>query len=362
MPAFIKTQKDEKIWSRAKSLTHKSYPDLSEDNEDFWKVTNSIYHKIRNNNGVRKSAADIQPAKPNKLRYRVPGDTLPVRRHRDVIQSLQALQDSALSYQKANNGKWSYDPRWGGALHIPSLRYIPKRLPNMCVPTVSAISNFAFGGNPLRNPNTRTPVLTQQLNVATGMGPSGTTHPKLIGPVRDELTKPLPVNTEDFNWYQLSDGAASTLGKVLPASLSVTNWGTSYGNGAGGHMLVTTGNGMAVDGSSRGVRHSDKLYAYGNDAYNAVFGGGGEDELRRGSNRMFFPAHKGMNPRDVAKDLYNYYNLMSIGSGDNPFGLLGRSKYGLLAYGKEADWFANEMMMNNKDKKPGRPWLVPSPR
>ena len=60
MPAFIKTQKDEKIWSRAKSLAHKSYPDLSEDNEDFWKLTNSIYHKIRNVGGVRKNADDGQ--------------------------------------------------------------------------------------------------------------------------------------------------------------------------------------------------------------------------------------------------------------------------------------------------------------
>ena len=61
MPAFIKSEKDEKIWSKAKSLAHKSYPDLSEDNEDFWKVTNSIYHKIKGGSAgktIRKEAFD----------------------------------------------------------------------------------------------------------------------------------------------------------------------------------------------------------------------------------------------------------------------------------------------------------------
>lgn len=57
MPAFIKSEKDEKVWSRAKSIVHKNYPDMSETDEDFWKVTNSIYHRIKGS-GVHKVAGD----------------------------------------------------------------------------------------------------------------------------------------------------------------------------------------------------------------------------------------------------------------------------------------------------------------
>jgi hypothetical protein len=56
MPAFIKTDTDEKHWSRAKAYAKKSYPELSEDDDQFWAITTSIYKKLRGRN-MKKSAS-----------------------------------------------------------------------------------------------------------------------------------------------------------------------------------------------------------------------------------------------------------------------------------------------------------------
>ena len=47
MPAFIKTDADEKVWSRAKAQVRKQYPKLSEKDDNFWALTNSIYQTMR---------------------------------------------------------------------------------------------------------------------------------------------------------------------------------------------------------------------------------------------------------------------------------------------------------------------------
>ena len=57
MPAFIKTQRDEAIWAKAKSIAKNQYPDITEDDEDFWKITTGIYKKI--NKPMSKAAAAI---------------------------------------------------------------------------------------------------------------------------------------------------------------------------------------------------------------------------------------------------------------------------------------------------------------
>lgn len=53
MPAFIKTQRDEQVWSRAKEQVRKQYPKLSEKDDNFWALTNSIYQNM--NKGDKKS-------------------------------------------------------------------------------------------------------------------------------------------------------------------------------------------------------------------------------------------------------------------------------------------------------------------
>lgn len=68
MPAFIKTEKDERIWSRAKRLVHASHPKLSEDNDKFWALTNSIYQKLRGKK-MEKAASQKVLNAMRKLAY-----------------------------------------------------------------------------------------------------------------------------------------------------------------------------------------------------------------------------------------------------------------------------------------------------
>ena len=49
MPAFVKTEKDEKLWSEAKDAAGKSYEKGS---DAYWAVANKIFHSMK------KSAAD----------------------------------------------------------------------------------------------------------------------------------------------------------------------------------------------------------------------------------------------------------------------------------------------------------------
>lgn len=60
MPAFIKTEADEKRWSEAKARVRKNYPDLSEDDDQFWAITTSIYKKLRGKNMNKKASARVQ--------------------------------------------------------------------------------------------------------------------------------------------------------------------------------------------------------------------------------------------------------------------------------------------------------------
>lgn len=68
MPAFIKTGTDERVWSRAKAKVRETYPELSEDDDNFWAITTSIYKKLRGKS-MKKSASSRVQAVLNKLAY-----------------------------------------------------------------------------------------------------------------------------------------------------------------------------------------------------------------------------------------------------------------------------------------------------
>ena len=68
MPAFIKTDADERIWARAKAYAHESYPDLTEDDDNFWKITTSIYKKL-NGSKMNKKASTILSRVLSKTAY-----------------------------------------------------------------------------------------------------------------------------------------------------------------------------------------------------------------------------------------------------------------------------------------------------
>lgn len=60
MPAFVKGKQGEKVWSEAKASVHQSHPDLSEDDEQFWKIVTTIYKKRRPQDIKKKPARWMQ--------------------------------------------------------------------------------------------------------------------------------------------------------------------------------------------------------------------------------------------------------------------------------------------------------------
>lgn len=60
LPAFIKTEQDEKIWARAKARVRKQYPDISEDSDKFWALTTTIYKSMnKGNKSMKKQASGV---------------------------------------------------------------------------------------------------------------------------------------------------------------------------------------------------------------------------------------------------------------------------------------------------------------
>ncbi len=46
MPSFIRTEKDEGDWQRAKSIIRRQYPRVREGSEQFWKLVNHVFHSV----------------------------------------------------------------------------------------------------------------------------------------------------------------------------------------------------------------------------------------------------------------------------------------------------------------------------
>lgn len=46
MPSFIRNEKDERDWLRAKEIVRDHYPDVKEGSESFWKLVNHIFHSV----------------------------------------------------------------------------------------------------------------------------------------------------------------------------------------------------------------------------------------------------------------------------------------------------------------------------
>jgi hypothetical protein len=59
MPAnVVHNKEDEAAWERAKEATRKQYPDLSEDNDRFYKITMHIYQNMK---GMHGKGGEVPP-------------------------------------------------------------------------------------------------------------------------------------------------------------------------------------------------------------------------------------------------------------------------------------------------------------
>lgn len=137
MPAFIKSEKDEKVWSRAKSLVHKQYPDISEDSDNFWKLTNSIYHKILKGAGVQKSAS----GNVFRAMVKIAGDKYYTIERGDTLSGLDKRLGYAVgSFQKANPEVNPKRLKIGGKLKFPkkaiSINPQPSPIPEPELPVI----------------------------------------------------------------------------------------------------------------------------------------------------------------------------------------------------------------------------------
>lgn len=63
MPAFVRTKRDEKKWTEAKAAVRKQYPALTEDNDRFWALCNTIYHKMIGTAEKSRSVVVVRKAK-----------------------------------------------------------------------------------------------------------------------------------------------------------------------------------------------------------------------------------------------------------------------------------------------------------
>lgn len=68
MPAFIRSEKDEIRWAKAKRLARKNYKNLSENDSNFWAITTSIYKKLNGGN-MKKTASSRVLNVLRKLAY-----------------------------------------------------------------------------------------------------------------------------------------------------------------------------------------------------------------------------------------------------------------------------------------------------
>lgn len=47
MPSFIKTDRDETLWAKAKEIAHKEYGKTEADGDDFYRIVTGIYKKMK---------------------------------------------------------------------------------------------------------------------------------------------------------------------------------------------------------------------------------------------------------------------------------------------------------------------------
>ncbi len=47
MPAFIKTERDETLWRRAKAQASHQYPHVKKGSDRYWRIVNGIYQKMK---------------------------------------------------------------------------------------------------------------------------------------------------------------------------------------------------------------------------------------------------------------------------------------------------------------------------
>ena len=121
----VKTKRDEAAWKRAKGIVHKQYPNLSEDNDSFWKIVQTIYQNMTKasidiNQDLLQKAAEISflcPGTPKDMRNFILNNYFLLYAHYDNLNKSWKLQGRtdfqglkiSIENKKGSVRKW-YDP------------------------------------------------------------------------------------------------------------------------------------------------------------------------------------------------------------------------------------------------------------
>lgn len=90
MPAFIKTEKDEEVWQKARQRVDDEY-DYSEQGENYWKLVNSIYHKMKKNAELKIATELFNEISDDTLVKDIPEDILIELKQRNIIANDDSL-------------------------------------------------------------------------------------------------------------------------------------------------------------------------------------------------------------------------------------------------------------------------------
>lgn len=121
----VKTKRDEAAWKRAKGIVHKQYPSMSEDNDSFWKIVQTIYQNMSKasidiNEDLLQKAAEISflcPEIPKDMRSFIFDNYFLLHTHYDNLNKSWKLQGRtdfqglkiSIENKKGSVRKW-YDP------------------------------------------------------------------------------------------------------------------------------------------------------------------------------------------------------------------------------------------------------------
>lgn len=101
MPAFIKTKKDEEVWQKARKQIDNEY-NYSEDNDTYWKLVNSLYHKMRKNAELNIASQLFNEMNKDEKVKDLPDDILVELKQRNYISKVVDILDK--QYQEILKG------------------------------------------------------------------------------------------------------------------------------------------------------------------------------------------------------------------------------------------------------------------
>jgi len=103
MPKFVKTERDEELWEKAKEIVKKQYGKTEADGDEFWKLVTGVYKQAGGYTGKRVKKGlyiDPQNLEETFMRRRTQrAQDLPLREGDGIQKSLEAVRDLMMGWK-----------------------------------------------------------------------------------------------------------------------------------------------------------------------------------------------------------------------------------------------------------------------